>query len=606
MTFDLLLPPEPKEDLEARIDRLLRDGDYPSREALVTAALDALGRVSQSPIAAARFGDGHYKLDRSWRVVEINDVALDYLGVDRETALASTLWELAPGLLGTECAWHYQAGMAGEASEFVGPSVKRPGRWLEARMFPAADGLEVVLRDVTERVTFEEGLTRTTERLSRLLSAAPIGIIEVDGTGALVYSNPAAERILRLDRGDLLQRSYNSPQWVIEDDEGQPIRDEDLPAAKALRGEHVQGFEHAVRSPDGSGRIYLSVDACPLQGPTGAIEGALALFADITDRKHQDLTLRRSLDRLRLAQNAGHVGLWDWEITTGEVTWSERYREIWDLPEDTRPSFEAFVECFDPADREKVQKDIEAVLSGEGHLETEYRFRDRAGNIRIVSARGEVFRDKSGAPQRMVGIALDVTEQRAAADRQKLLIDELNHRVKNTLATIQSIARQTGRHSVGSAEFTQAFEARLLALSRAHDLLTRESWTGADVLDVVVRALEPYSADAPDRVRYSGPSFRLTPARAVALSLVLHELATNSAKYGSLSAPGGVLLVEWRRIDDGLEIVWEESGGPEVRVPEQRGFGSRLLERTANSELQGMVRQHFLSEGLRCEVVLRH
>ncbi|HEY8381013.1 MAG TPA: sensor histidine kinase [Microvirga sp.] len=193
-----------------------------------------------------------------------------------------------------------------------------------------------------------------------------------------------------------------------------------------------------------------------------------------------------------------------------------------------------------------------------------------------------------------------------AAEHQKLLIDELNHRVKNTLATVQSITIQTLRTADTTQDAKEALERRLLALSRAHDVLTQESWEGANLMDVVRRALEPYQVHGESRLHITGPQVRLTPRMSLALAMALHELATNAVKYGALSNKSGIVRVSWK-VQNGatpprLVLRWTEAGGPPVVAPRRRGFGSRLIERSLASDLDGQVDIAFAPTGVVCTV----
>jgi len=200
--------------------------------------------------------------------------------------------------------------------------------------------------------------------------------------------------------------------------------------------------------------------------------------------------------------------------------------------------------------------------------------------------------------------ALD--QARRAAEHQQLLIGELNHRVKNTLATVQSIVTQTLRTNATSEDAKEAVQMRLLALSRAHDVLTRESWEGADLIEVVTRALEPYQTSNENRIHLGGPHVRLTPRMSLALAMALHELATNAVKYGALSNKIGIVEVSWT-VENGaapprLNLRWVERGGPPVKAPSRRGFGSRLIERSLAQDLDGHVEIAFVPTGVVCTV----
>jgi two-component sensor histidine kinase len=181
-----------------------------------------------------------------------------------------------------------------------------------------------------------------------------------------------------------------------------------------------------------------------------------------------------------------------------------------------------------------------------------------------------------------------------------LLIEELNHRVKNTLAILQSIATQTFR-SASKAE-REKFEGRLGALAEAHNLLSKEKWQGSELHDVVGRVLQPYMLNNPERVRMFGPHVPLSPRLAVILSMILHEMATNAAKYGALSNDTGTVALDWEVITENgklkLRLIWAEAGGPRVVAPVQRGFGSRLIERSARDQLDGEATVDFLPRGV--------
>jgi PAS domain S-box-containing protein len=200
----------------------------------------------------------------------------------------------------------------------------------------------------------------------------------------------------------------------------------------------------------------------------------------------------------------------------------------------------------------------------------------------------------------------DITEKMQVEEHQRLLINELNHRVKNTLATVQSITAQSLRNAGSPEEARAAIEARLIALSRAHDVLTRENWQGANLRQIVTQAIEPYSSDREERLHLRGPDIRLQPRTVLAIAMAIQELATNAVKYGALSNASGEVWIEWSLdasvVPQCLNLTWQESGGPLVRAPSQRGFGTRLIERSLAQELNGQVAIEFAPEGVRCNV----
>jgi two-component sensor histidine kinase len=203
----------------------------------------------------------------------------------------------------------------------------------------------------------------------------------------------------------------------------------------------------------------------------------------------------------------------------------------------------------------------------------------------------------------------EIAERTRAEEHQRLLINELNHRVKNTLATVQSIAAQTRRTATDPRASYEAFIDRLIALSRAHDVLTARHWEGADLRDIVDGAIRPFDAGAA-RFKISGPSAWLEPQAALALAMALHELATNAAKYGALSVSEGRVSLSWSVAADGedglaIDLTWRESKGPKVTAPTHKGFGSRLLERGLAAELNGAVEVDYQPGGLVCRVRAR-
>ncbi len=227
------------------------------------------------------------------------------------------------------------------------------------------------------------------------------------------------------------------------------------------------------------------------------------------------------------------------------------------------------------------------------------------GTIYIVEWLITPLRDPDGEVAHWISVQRDVTGRRQAEEHQQLLIHELNHRVKNTLSTVQSIAAQTLRNAASPQQARSAIESRLIALSRAHDVLTRQNWEGAELREIAAQALEPYSSRNEDRLHLSGPTVRLPPQTALALAMAFQELATNAVKYGALSNAAGEIRLTWSldRADERsvLHLHWQELGGPLVAPPSQRGFGTRLIERSLADDLGGEIRVDFAPTGIVCQ-----
>jgi PAS domain S-box-containing protein len=211
---------------------------------------------------------------------------------------------------------------------------------------------------------------------------------------------------------------------------------------------------------------------------------------------------------------------------------------------------------------------------------------------------------RDGERRFFTGVMRDVTDRKRAEELQQLMINELNHRVKNTLATVQSVAGQTLRNAGDLEDARDSLTRRLLALSRGHDILTRESWDGAELADIVASVVAAHGEA--ERFDIDGPAVRLAPKAALALSMALHELMTNAAKYGSLSAPEGQVRLTWRRsrVEAGerLQLRWEEIDGPPVVKPTRQGFGTRLITGGLARELGGSVVLDHRPAGVVCEI----
>jgi PAS domain S-box-containing protein len=327
----------------------------------------------------------------------------------------------------------------------------------------------------------------------------------------------------------------------------------------------------------------------------------LALLASLYDQRLNVLA----------ALEAGGVGYWELAIPQMALQLSPRAKEI--LGRDARDPFgvaelEALLPAGDPARRTLLDEAIDA----RREYDVEFRVPLPGGETRWVNVRGRVVATSaSGRPRQMAGVVFDITERQEAfaqvADserRQRLLIDELNHRVKNTLAAVQSISRQSAKRAVSIDDFRDLFEARLIALSQTHNALTRRAWEHAQLAELLQQQLGPYP---PEQVRMDGPELELTPREALALGMVFHELATNAAKYGALSTPGGCVRVSWivAPRDGGgrrLDFDWTEENGPTVVQPGRRGFGSRLVQGSIVGELGGAAELAFEPSGFRARL----
>ena len=319
--------------------------------------------------------------------------------------------------------------------------------------------------------------------------------------------------------------------------------------------------------------------------------------------------LRQSEQQLEFALDAGRLGGWTADLDTGTLTGSQHFRANFGIdPQKSDLRMSDVLSRVHPDDRGRLSEALARAASDGTAFDLECRTLLFGEFERWVLIRGRADYDDYGVARRMAGVSLDITASKVAEEHQRMLLDELNHRVKNTLATVQSMAIQTRRGTETIERFEASFLARLGALGRVHDLLSRTAWEGASLRDVVHHTLAPHLGDGDhiERLMLQGPDIRLGPNAAVTLTMAFHELATNAAKYGSLSVATGRLNVRWNVEDQSgqrvVEINWSEAGGPSVQVPVRRGFGSRFIERGLAREFDGSVELDFATDGLCCRM----
>jgi PAS domain S-box-containing protein len=251
---------------------------------------------------------------------------------------------------------------------------------------------------------------------------------------------------------------------------------------------------------------------------------------------------------------------------------------------------------------------IEAAFTGSTDHSSEINYRRKDGSVFCAAIFVNPVRDESDTVVEHFASFVDITKQKQETAHSEMMIDELNHRVKNTLSTVQSIVWQALRKNAVPEAVRESIESRLFALSRSHDLLTRENWEGAGLLALVNEALEPFGVvnERTERITITGDNVRLPPKATLALGIALHELATNAVKYGAFSNDGGSILIEWitkRRIEGNRLILrWQEKGGPPVTPPTRKGFGCRVIERGLPHELEGTVNLEYPVDGVNCTI----
>jgi len=439
-----------------------------------------------------------------------------------------------------------------------------------------------------------------------ILDMLPIATFVCDAGGVILQYNKAAVRVW----GSAPEPGQTHEQFTANakffDIDGKPL-DRSGFAEVVATGQPARNLERIAERHDGS-RVIVSLNIDPLRNAKGEVIGTVACFLDITERKRIDAALLEQEQRLAATYEHVAIGISEVAPDGSFLRVNEAIHSITGYSREHLLAGKLFrhthPDDVDP-DREGFRKQVAGELN---FYSVEKRFVRKDGRVIWMSVRSSPVRDADGRLLYVVRVVQDVTERKAAEQRQRLLIDELNHRVKNTLATVQSLASQSARGAPTPAAFRESFEGRLIALSKAHDQLTRHHWENADLRELVAGSLAPYAGS--ERLVLRGEDIVLRPRAVLTLAMAFHELATNAAKYGALSLPGGCVEIRWRPVEprDGggtlLQIDWVEEGGPPVSEPQQRGFGSTLIEGSIAAELGGSARLSFARQGLRCEMLM--
>jgi PAS domain S-box-containing protein len=432
-----------------------------------------------------------------------------------------------------------------------------------------------------------------------LLDALPVAVYVTDAQGRLTFFNEAAANLW--GRRPQLGIDQWCGSWRLYWPDGRPMAHDECPMAVALKeGRPVRDSGAIAERPDGT-RLRFFPYPTPLRDASGQLIGAINLLVDATDRYQADLESARLAAIVASSDDAIISKTLEGRITS----WNAGATRIFGYQADEMIG-QPITRIIPPELHPDEQRILARLRRGEhiDHFETVRVTKD--GRLVDISLTVSPLHDKFG---RVIGaskVARDVTERKEAERLRRLLTEELNHRVKNTLAIVQAIATQSLRRAKSPADFVSGFTGRVQALARAHDLLTQNKLQGADIM-ALVREQILFGATDDHRISCSGPVVMLDPQAAVQLALVLHELATNARKYGSLSVPNGRLTVQWElRIEgecNNLVLEWKERGGPKVCTPKERGFGSTLIERTLSAH-RGEVSMRYAAAGVTCRITL--
>ena len=429
----------------------------------------------------------------------------------------------------------------------------------------------------------------------QVLDLLPAAVYITSASGLITYYNEAAAVLW--GHHPQLGVSEWCGSWKLYWPDGRPLPHDQCPMALALRERRpVRGMEAVAERPDGTMVPFIPYPT-PLYDASGELIGAVNMLVDITDRKRAEQSAQRLAAVVEFSDDAILTKDLDGVVTT----WNRGAERLFGYKAGEtigRP-----ITILIPHDRHDEEREILGrIRRGEPvHYETVRQRKD--GSLLDISLTVSPLKDAAGKIIGASKIARDITERRRTQARQKLLVNEFQHRIKNTLATVQAIATQTFRNSPGECD---VFVARLHALAGAHDLLTSDNRHQAALVDLVGRALDAFQDKHRERFVIDGPDgVFLDGQKASLLIMVLHELATNAAKYGALSNETGHVRVAWE-IPGGdppkrFRLCWKESGGPPVSPPTQKGFGSLLIERALQNHL-GQARLDFEPQGLVCSI----
>jgi PAS domain S-box-containing protein len=311
--------------------------------------------------------------------------------------------------------------------------------------------------------------------------------------------------------------------------------------------------------------------------------------------------LVESEQRRSMAIAAGKMGSWDWDWVNGDWMWDEGQYRIFGVDPKSFVVTPASVQAMlHPEDIGELRKAMAHFNMGARSYEAEFRITRPDGEVRWCVGTAAATVDKGGRVVRVSGVTVDITDRKRAEERQTLLTREVDHRAKNALALAQSIVRLTRAQNVNA--YVQAVEGRITALARVHTVLSLSSWQGAEIRRLVAEEVAPYSEAG--QIQIDGAEVHLEPATAQTLALALHELVTNSAKYGSLSALSGRLAISWDLPNDQLILAWVETGGPPVSKPTSKGFGTRSVIASIETQLGGKADFDWRPEGLVCRLTV--
>jgi PAS domain S-box-containing protein len=559
-------------------------------------------------ISQATAGFGQVDLDGRFTLV--NDRFCEIAGWSREELLSRTMQEIThPDDLGRNLVLFERAVREGTPYAHEKRYVRRDGSlvWVNNSVSvirrPDGEpfGVLAVTIDVTQRREAEAALRKSEESLRLATEGAGMATWELDLQTLEGEWSPNRFDLLGMPRRPESRGGFD--EWLARVHPADLDRVRET-ALRCIRDGVPYMIEYRICRADTDQEHWLQSHGSRVDYLDDRPSRFVGISFDVTSRKRAEDELRDSEVRFRTIFEQAN----DFLITT---TLDQRITSVNPavlaaLGYDEDEVLGRPISDFMDADQFAVSRAaLHKKVAEGGTTRFTLNVRARDGRQLVWEINSRLTTDAEGQPTGLHAIGRDMTEARRNEAHLRLLVDELNHRVKNTLAIVQGIAQQSFKDDADPAIARRAFEGRLAAVSEAHNLLTREHWGAVSMTQIIGDAVAPHGGDA-GRFTLDGPDLAIVPKTAISLALAIHELATNAVKHGALSQPGGHVGIRWARTArDGsarFSLVWEESGGPPVEAPTQRGFGTRMIERGLAAELAGTVTIDFRPEGVICIV----
>lgn len=567
--------------------------------------------VDQAPVPIAMFDhDLHY-------VAASHQWVVDFCG-GRSDVVGKSMYAVIP-----EIPQHWrnvhQRALAGETvRDDEIPFRRSRGRmqWIgrEVRPWRRVDGeiggIIIFARDVTSAVVNKNILQNREFELRETQRLAKIGSWWWDAKTRIASESDELARIFGFDPTIDTFPSFKEQRGLCY-----PAAEwERISAAGRKTFKTGIGFELEVQAYRKGIPIWVSTRGEAMRNAVGRIVGLRGAVQDITAGKQAEAALRESEERLRLAVEAGRLATWDWNIVSSEVTWNdEHYRILGYEVGEVNPSYDAWAARLYADDRPKAEAKLKDAIVRQDEYWHEYRVVRPDGAVRWCAGRGRIVHDSARRAVRMIGLLEDITERRQWEEAQRILVAELQHRTRNLMAVVQSIAHQTMNTAKTTEAFRDGFDDRLDALSRVQNLLSRTGEDPVTVGELVRMELEALAAGSYEaKVALKGPRIRVRRGAVQMLALAVHELATNARKYGALSRDHGRLSVTWRHepSENGrrwLTLEWNEVGlarGAESLNWGRSGYGRRLIEQALPYSLSARTKFEMGDDSLHCSLSL--